>query len=117
MRRLTSLALALLAFNAGLTGAVRACEHEGPAEAASVAHAHGSDADHPAPVPPAGEGAPCDDAQMCCEAMTSCAVSGVVSRVTSRHAFAPFPDTFLAVSDREPASTALEIATPPPKRA
>lgn len=113
VKRLCRFVLVVLMLNLTLSGMERACDHEQPvAAAAGGPHTHTPE--H-APVPPQEEQAPCEDAAQCCDAMASCAVSSVAARETAQTLTAFFATKFLEVSDREPASNAAEIATPPPK--
>lgn len=118
MNRLTRFAVAALLLNLSLFGREVACEHEAqPAAATATSHDHGHPSDPPPPRPddPSDQ---CDQfAAICCTAIASCSVSGVVETLTSEASQQFASQAVLRARNIEPSSAAPEVATPPPRRA
>lgn len=119
MKRFGRLVLGVLMLNLSLTGGDAECAHEEPVtQASAVAHDHGVTAERT--VPPSGENRsmPCQETEaMCCEAIASCAVSGVPEGGSSVIARMFYPETVASSTLLRPDNAAPEVATPPPRRA
>src|SRR5687768_16241840 len=116
MLRLSRLVVGALMLNVSFAGQALPCAHE-TAEAEQVASGdHTGTASHDAHAPADEAPPPCDHAQVtCCEAVTSCAMSGIPAGGSCASARDGLRATEFAGASSRPHSLLLEVATPPPR--
>lgn len=117
MLRLSRFGLGLLLLNLTLVGQELACAHEAQAleRPASAAHG-GSPSHHQDPAPEPGE-QPCDEnASACCDAIASCAISGILGQPGGECGPLHPGAAVTVIAEAHRANAPLEVATPPPRR-